>query len=106
MTNFTIQYVLPSFLGFLAGIMAPIIVEKWKGSKEGLRKQIFMEAEISKLQETLSNFSVKTEEKITSLENQLKNTEISLSHYHGLLESHRLDTTPKNLLPQEENRTQ
>lgn len=57
--------ILPTLIGVFGGLWGPLLLEKWKGGKEEVKKQIMMEADLSNLQEMLNSLSAKTEERST-----------------------------------------
>ncbi|MDP3372082.1 MAG: hypothetical protein Q8S21_04250 [Candidatus Paracaedibacteraceae bacterium] len=85
--------IFPTALGIFGGFLGPILVEKWKGSENNSKKQIFMEAEIQKTEEKLTSFVQSMETRLSSVENQLKTIELTLSHNTGALKS-RLPDIP------------
>ncbi|MES2252577.1 MAG: hypothetical protein V4482_02705 [Pseudomonadota bacterium] len=85
--------ILPATIGVFGGLLGPILVEKWKGSEEEHKKQIVMEERFKKLEEKSNNSSSDLEERITSIESQLKNLELNISQNTGVLKG-RLPDIP------------
>lgn len=82
-----IEFILPAIIGFLSGIFAPMIVEKWKGKKEEERKVSLIEADLKQLKEEVEEISSQHKEAYSSLEERLRSLELTLSHNTGVLKS-------------------
>lgn len=64
---FTIEMFVPAFLGFASGMLAPILVEKWKGRRKDMVRIISLEGEINLLKNSIQNFTA-LEDRVRSLE--------------------------------------
>ena len=78
-----LDFILPAFLGFSAGILPPLIIEKWKSKREGKEKLASMENDIKHLQNSLQSHS----SSLSSIEEKVRALEINLSHNTGALKA-------------------
>ncbi len=85
--SFNLNYLIPALLGFLSGILPPLIIEKWKGKKEEKRKLTSIEQDISALQNAFQDFS----SRLAPLEEKVRALEINLSHNTGVLKGQNPD---------------
>lgn len=77
--------ILPAVIGVFGGLLGPILVEKWKGSEEGNKKQIVIDERLKKLEEKTNDFSAGLTNNVASIENRLKNLELNITHNNGIL---------------------
>ncbi|MES2607641.1 MAG: hypothetical protein V4544_02780 [Pseudomonadota bacterium] len=89
---------LPALIGVFGGLFGPILVEKWKGSEEGSKNQIVIEQRLQKLEEKVNSFSSGIEDRMTSMENNLKNIELNISRNTGVLKG-KLPDIPLEVIP-------
>lgn len=90
--SFDWKFLIPAVLGFLAGLLPPLIIERWKNKKEERRKIDIIENDITNLQNTFKNFSKEMEHRLTTVEERARALEINLSHNTGVLKSKLPDT--------------
>lgn len=90
--SFDWKFLLPALLGFLAGLLPPLIIERWKTKKEERRKIDLVENDIVNLQSTFKTFSKEMEHRLTTVEERARALEINLSHNTGVLKSKLPDT--------------
>ncbi len=81
--TFSLNFIMPALLGFLAGILPPLIIEKWKSKKEEKQKLTAIENDIKHLQSSLQGHS----SSLSSLEEKVRALEINLSHNTGALKA-------------------
>jgi len=62
------KFLIPALLGFLAGLLPPLIIERWKNKKEERRKIDVIENDITNLQTSFKNFSKEMEHRLTTVE--------------------------------------
>lgn len=73
----TLEIFIPALLGFSSGMLAPIIVEKWKGKKAEERKILSIEIDTVSLQNSFQAHAADTEKRLTSMEERLRSLEIN-----------------------------
>jgi hypothetical protein len=78
-----LDFILPAFLGFSAGILPPLIIEKLKNKKEEKQKLASIENDIQHLQNSLQSHS----SNLSTLEEKVRALEINLSHNTGALKA-------------------
>ena len=88
--------ILPALVGVFGGFFGPLLLEKWKGSENRSTKQIYMEAELQKLEERLNSISYDMGERVTSLDNRFKSLELTFTHNTGILKG-KLPDAPLEL---------
>lgn len=86
------KILIPGLLGFFAGLLPPLIIEKWKNRKEERRKLDIIENDITNLQNSFKTFSKEVEIRLTTGEERARSLEINLSHNTGVLKSKLPDT--------------
>ena len=86
------KFLIPALLGFLAGLLPPLIIERWKNKKEERRKIDVIENDITNLKTSFKNFSKEMEHRLTTVEERARSLEINLSHNTGVLKSKLPDT--------------
>lgn len=77
--------ILPVILGFLSGMIAPIIVEKWKGKKAEEQKVMSTENEMVILQNSFKSLAADLEKRLSVAEERLRSLEINISHNNTVL---------------------
>ena len=70
--DFSFNAILPAILGFFSGMIAPIIVEKWKGKKEEERKVMSTENEMIILQNSFKSLAADLEKRLSVTEERLR----------------------------------
>ncbi len=81
----TLDTIIPALLGFAAGIMGPLVAEKWKGKKAEERKLTSIEIDAVSLQNSFQMHTADTEKRLTSMEERLRSLEINISHNIAVL---------------------
>lgn len=79
--------ILPTLVGIFGGLIGPLLLEKWKGKNEEIKRHALIDVELEKLKEEVNNFFIKTEAKMNSFEQGLKMIELNLAHNIGALKS-------------------
>ena len=74
--DFSFYSILPAILGFFAGMIAPIVVEKWKGRKDEERKVISIEKEVTILQDSFKSLALDMEKRLSVTEERIRALEI------------------------------
>jgi hypothetical protein len=83
--DFSFYSILPAILGFFAGMIAPIVVEKWKGRKDEERKVISIEKEVTILQDSFKSLALDMEKRLSVTEERIRALEINISHNNAVL---------------------
>ena len=83
--DFSFYSILPTILGFFAGMIAPIVVEKWKGRKDEERKVISIEKEVTILQDSFKSLALDMEKRLSVTEERIRALEINISHNNAVL---------------------
>ncbi len=90
MFNFK-SVIIPVVIGIFGGFLGPILVEKWKGRESEAKNQLIMEGKLEKLEEKVTSLSTGLDSRVTSLENEIKNVEITVSRNAGVLKGSLAD---------------
>ena len=83
--DFSFYDILPAILGFFAGMIGPIVVEKWKGKKEEERKVLSTENEMIILQNSFKSIAADLEKRLSVTEERLRSLELNISHNNAIL---------------------
>ena len=83
--DFSFTAILPAILGFFSGMIAPIIVEKWKGKKAEERKVMSTENEMIILQNSFKSLAADLEKRLSVTEERLRSLELNISHNNAVL---------------------
>ena len=83
--DFSFYSILPAILGFFAGMIAPIVVEKWKGRKDEERKVMSIEKEVTILQDSFKSLALDMEKRLSVTEERIRALEINISHNNAVL---------------------
>ena len=78
---FNVEMFVPAFFGFASGMLAPILVEKWKGRRKDMVRIISLENEINLLKSSVKHF--------TTIEERVRSLEISYAESDALKEQVR-----------------
>ena len=84
---FDTNFITPALLGFFSGLLPPLIIEKWKGSRDAKNRLTLLEVDVQIIKDNFKGFSAELDKRLIPIEEKVRALEVNLSHNTGVLKA-------------------